>query len=139
MKQKQEQMKIALIGPTYPFRGGIAHYTTLLCRALREAHEVRFISFKRQYPQSLFPGKSDRDTSEKPIRVDDADYVIDSMNPLTWWLASRELERYEPAKIVLPWWVAFWSPPFLNDLTLYHEADRVGKSFRATPSRLHQL
>ena len=44
-------MRIALIGVTYPFRGGISHYTTLLCRALREKHEVRFFALKRQYPK----------------------------------------------------------------------------------------
>ena len=33
--------RLALIGPVYPFRGGIAHYTTLLHRTLRErGHEV---------------------------------------------------------------------------------------------------
>ena len=37
------------------------------------------------------------------------------------------------------WFSLHGVPPFVNDLTLYHEADQVGKSFRATPSRLYQL
>ena len=61
-------MKIVLIGPTYPFRGGIAHYTTLLEKALRKDNDLLFISFIRQYPKILFPGKSDRDPSYVPLK-----------------------------------------------------------------------
>jgi len=110
-------MKIVLIGPTYPFRGGIAHYATLLCRSLRQNHNVKFISFKRQYPQFLFPGSNDRDISENPIKVSDVDYLIDSMNPLTWWDAAGAVKGYMPDKVVLPWWVAFWAPQFWTILT----------------------
>ena len=63
-------MKIALVGPTYPLRGGIAQYTTLLCRALRARHEVGFFSLKRQYPRLLFPGKTQ--TDELTITFDKA-------------------------------------------------------------------
>lgn len=48
-------MKITLIGPTYPFRGGIAHYTTLLTHHLRQHHDVRLISYIKQYPKWLYP------------------------------------------------------------------------------------
>ena len=64
-------MRICVVGPTYPYRGGIAHYTTLLVRHLREAgHWTRLYSFTRQYPRWLFPGKTDRDTSTMPLKVD---------------------------------------------------------------------
>jgi glycosyltransferase involved in cell wall biosynthesis len=111
-------MKIALIGPTYPFRGGIAHYTTLLCRTLRQKHDVKFISFKRQYPKILFPGKSDRDPSKNPVRVDNIEYILDSMNPLTWIEVFRAIKEYKPDKVVIPWWVSFWMPPFWSILTM---------------------
>jgi len=108
-------MKIGLIGPTYPFRGGIAHYTTLLCKTLRQQrHEVKFISFVRQYPKFLFPGKSDKDPSECPVTVEDVDYIIDSLNPLTWLEAAKELICFKPHMVVIPWWIAFWTPQFLT-------------------------
>ena len=48
-------MKIAMIGPVHPYKGGIAHYTDLLCRALREdGNEVQLYSFKFQYPKLLY-------------------------------------------------------------------------------------
>ena len=111
-------MKIALLGPTYPFRGGISHYTTLLCRALRQNHHVKFISFKRQYPKFLFPGKSDRDPSKNPVKIDNVYYVLDPFNPFTWIAVSRTIKEYKPDKLVIPWWVAFWTPQFWSILTM---------------------
>ena len=111
-------MKICLIGPTYPYRGGIAHYTTLLCRALRINHDVKFISFTRQYPRILFPGQSDKDTSREPLKIDNVDYILDSMNPLTWVKVFQNINAYKPDKIIIPWWVAFWTPQFWSIVSL---------------------
>ncbi len=63
-------MRIVLIGPVPPFRGGIAHYTSQLSLALvAEGHDLPLISFKRQYPRWLFPGESDRDPSLQQIET----------------------------------------------------------------------
>lgn len=117
-------MRIALVGPTYPYRGGISHYTTLLCRALRESHEVKFISFKRQYPKLFFPGKTDKDPSSKPVKVDEVDYIIDSLNPLSWLRAAKEIKDYGPDKIIFGWWVAFWMPQFWSIIKLVKRSCR---------------
>ncbi|MBN1246615.1 MAG: glycosyl transferase family 1, partial [Anaerolineae bacterium] len=80
-------MRVALIGPTYPYRGGIAHYTTMLHRALKErGHDASLISFRRLYPSWLFPGQSDKDPSQEPLKADKAYYWIDSLNPVSWVL-----------------------------------------------------
>lgn len=104
-------MKFVLIGPVYPYRGGIAHYTTMLCRALRErGHKVLMVSFKRQYPSWLYPGRSDKDPSKKPLTVEDARYWIDSLNPLTWLRTFWRIRRYQPDVLILQWWTTFWAP-----------------------------
>lgn len=104
-------MKVALIGPVYPYRGGIAHYTTMLYRALRErGHDVLMVSFKRQYPRWLYPGRSDKDPSKKPLIVEDAKYWIDSLNPITWLTTFWRIRRYRPDVLVLQWWTTFWAP-----------------------------
>ena len=59
-------MKIALVGPAYPLRGGIAQYLALLYVELRKRHDVRFFSFYRQYPRLLFPGRTQRE-QEEPV------------------------------------------------------------------------
>lgn len=107
-------MRIALIGPVYPYRGGIAHYTTLLCRTLRDrGHEVLLISFRRQYPRWLYPGKSDKDPSQTPLTTEDAKYWIDSLNPLSWLTSFRRIRAFGPERLILQWWTLFWAPVWL--------------------------
>lgn len=105
-------MKICLIGPSYPFRGGIAHYTTLLFRELAQHHDVRFYAFKRQYPLWLFPGKTDKDNSRASIRDDRIEPVLDSLNPLSWYSVFAKIRAFGPDLLILPWWVAFWALQF---------------------------
>lgn len=106
-----EDMKITLIGPTYPYRGGIAHYTTLLANHLRERHATTLISFRRQYPGFLFPGRTDKDPSREPLTVP-CEYLLDPLNPVTWFQTFRRLKELSPDVVVLQWWVSFWSPSF---------------------------
>jgi hypothetical protein len=49
-----------------PSEGG-AHYITLLCDQLGRRHRVALISFRRQYPDRLFPGRTDPDPSQHPL------------------------------------------------------------------------
>lgn len=104
-------MRICLIGPTYPYRGGIAHYTTLLARHLAADpdHDVLLISFKRQYPRWLYKGASDRDTSTQPLRTE-AEYLLDPLQPLSWRRTWRRIGAWQADLVVMPWWVPFWAP-----------------------------
>ncbi len=103
-------MRIAVVGPTYPYRGGIAHYTTLLVQHLRSAgHHVPFFSFTRQYPRWLFPGKTDRDPSSAPLRVE-CEYILDPTNPWTWWRLYRRVRAERLDLLILQWWVPYWTP-----------------------------
>lgn len=105
-------MRICLIGPAFPFRGGITHYSTLLYRYLRRNHETRFLCFRRQYPAWLFPGKSDKDTSKDVILEEGIEYVLDSLNPWTWVSTFSTIRNFRPHMVILPWWVSFWAPQF---------------------------
>jgi glycosyltransferase involved in cell wall biosynthesis len=103
-------VRICVVGPTYPYRGGIAHYTTLLVKHLREAgHWTKLYSFTRQYPRWLFPGKTDKDPSTEPLRVD-CDYILDPVNPFTWWQLCRKVRADSPDLLLLQWWVPYWTP-----------------------------
>ncbi len=104
-------MKITLIGPTYPFRGGIAHYTSLLALYLRQRHDVRLISYIKQYPQWLYPGNTAMDPSpdSSALRVD-SERVLAPLNPFTWWKTFRMIQRDPPDLLLLQWWTPFWSP-----------------------------
>ncbi len=106
-------MKIALVGPTYPFRGGIAHYTTLLVQQLRRRHEVRFYSYRKQYPAWLFPGSTAPDPSAQ-ILQEECERTIEPLNPLTWWQTGRQLLAERPDLLLLQWWTPFWLPLHLT-------------------------
>ena len=107
----QRKLKIALVGLTHPFRGGIAHYTTLLCRALSSRHEVRFYALSRQYPEFLFPGKTQIDRSSASLQVPHQ-ACIDSINPYTWIATAVRIARYRPDLIIHSWWHPFFAPSF---------------------------
>jgi glycosyltransferase involved in cell wall biosynthesis len=111
-------MHICLIGPSYPFRGGLAHYTTLLYRHLCGRHQVAFYTFKRQYPRWLFPGRTDKDTSAAPLREGTAQYVLDSLNPLTWLSVCRRIKQDRPELVIIPWWTSFWTPQLWTIATI---------------------
>lgn len=103
-------VKICIIGPTYPYRGGIAHYTTLLVRHLQQAgHHVKLYSYTRQYPKFLFPGKTDKDPSATALRVP-CEYIVDPINPISWLRVFRRIKRDRPDLLILQWWVPYWTP-----------------------------
>lgn len=101
--------RFCLIGPTYPYRGGIAHYTTLLAKHLRQTHEVLLLSFSQQYPGWLFPGKSDKDPSERPLQTE-AHYRLNPLNPLTWQQTLHQIRAWQPDVAIIPWWHPYFAP-----------------------------
>lgn len=102
-------MKISIIGPVYPYRGGIAHYTTSLINAMEQGgHIVQTLSFYRQYPKWLYPGKSDRDPS-LIYKAVNAEYILDPINPFSWNRTISKIIDFAPDLIVFQWWTPFWA------------------------------
>ncbi|TMQ68829.1 MAG: glycosyltransferase [Candidatus Eisenbacteria bacterium] len=104
-------MRIALVGPVHPWRGGIAQYLGLLGETLAARAEVRAVTFTRQYPELLFPGKSQRDPDAAPPGFPVAP-LLDSIGPLSWRRAARRLDTFAPGLVVLKWWLPFFAPAF---------------------------
>ena len=109
----ERPLRFCLIGPTYPYRGGIAHYTTLLAQYLQQSHEVLLLSFSRQYPGWLFPGRSDKDPSERPLQTE-AHYLLDPLNPLTWRKTVQKIQQWRPDVVIIPWWHPYFAPAWLG-------------------------
>jgi glycosyltransferase involved in cell wall biosynthesis len=58
-------VKIALVGPAHPYKGGGARHTTELARRLAAAgHDVIIESWRVQYPARLYPGQQTVDVPE---------------------------------------------------------------------------
>ncbi len=102
--------KIAIVGPVYPYRGGIAHFSeTLFWRLRARRHTVTAITFTRQYPNMLFPGKSQYEAGPVARPVPSV-RLIDSINPLTWYRTVGQVARWEPDVVIIPYWMPFFAP-----------------------------
>jgi glycosyltransferase involved in cell wall biosynthesis len=106
-------MRIALVGPVHPWRGGIAQYLGLLGESLMSRAEVRGVTFTRQYPGFLFPGESQRDPAAEPPRFP-VSAELDSLAPWSWRATARTLEAFAPAIVILKWWLPFFGPAFAS-------------------------
>jgi len=105
-------MKIFLIGPVYPYRGGIAHQTTQLKITLdRLGHAATVISYHRQFPKFLYKGVSDKDPSNHPEKVE-ADFILDPLFPSTWKATIKLIIEATPDIVIMQWWTTFWAIPY---------------------------
>jgi D-inositol-3-phosphate glycosyltransferase len=105
-------LRILIVGTAFPLRGGIAHYVSLLYKTLKQrGHWVHIISFYRQYPKILFPGKTQEEAGETSIPLE-SDAVIDSVNPKSWYDAGKLAARYQPDLLIFKFWLPFFAPAY---------------------------
>ena len=103
-------MKIVIIGPAYPLRGGLATYNERLARAFQTAGDtVRIVTFSLQYPDFLFPGQTQFSTEAGPADLD-IEVSLNSVNPLSWWQVGRKLCQERPDVVVFRFWLPFMGP-----------------------------
>ncbi|UPL47961.1 glycosyltransferase [Hymenobacter sublimis] len=103
-------MKVVIIGPAYPLRGGLATYNERLARAFREAgDEVRLVTFSLQYPDFLFPGQTQFSTEPGPKDLD-IEVSLNSVNPLSWYKVGNRLRRERPDVVIFRFWLPFMGP-----------------------------
>lgn len=101
--------KWVLIGPVYPFKGGISHYTGLMYRALSKEHDVTMISYKMQYPKFLFR-KEQRDYTNDTFKVEGTQFLINTANPLNILKTASDIVRMRPDKVIIQWWHPYFAP-----------------------------
>jgi glycosyltransferase involved in cell wall biosynthesis len=131
-------MRLVLVGAAYPLRGGIAQYTALLARALgSRGHDVLVLSFRRQYPSFLFPGKTQKDEGKEmtPVR---AVPLLDSINPASWIRAFFWLKSVRPDKVVFKYWMPFFAPCYASLAFLAKTCLRVPVVFLCDNIRPHE-
>tara|TARA_B100001057_G_scaffold121062_1_gene119802 strand:+ start:375 stop:1520 length:1146 start_codon:yes stop_codon:yes gene_type:complete len=102
--------KVLLLGPAYPYRGGIADTQNYLAQNLsRLGHEVLVYTFKYQYPKLLFPGKTQYSSVPMPKGID-IKRKIHSINPINWIKISNEINHYDPDIVLFRYWTPFLAP-----------------------------
>ncbi|MBI3769326.1 MAG: glycosyltransferase family 4 protein [Deltaproteobacteria bacterium] len=115
-------MRLALIGPSAPLRGGIAQYHDRLAAALaRRGHDVRRISYRRLYPRRFFPGRTQYETVDAaavggPATLPPAVSLLDSIGPRSWARVAAAAADADAA--LFEWWHPFFAPAFAAIATL---------------------
>lgn len=107
-------MRIAYLSTFYPLRGGIAHFNERFAAELvRRGHAVRAITFSRQYPALLFPGKTQEETGGTAGEASvHAEVRVDSIGPRSWLRTGRALRRDAPDVLLFKYWISFFAPCF---------------------------
>ncbi len=103
-------MRIAFLSTFYPYRGGIAQFNAALYRELEKNHTVKAFTFTRQYPDLLFPGKSQMVTSTDESDKIDAARVLDTINPFTYYAAAKKIKAFKPDVLIFKYWMTFFAP-----------------------------
>lgn len=103
-------MKIIIIGPAHPLRGGIAKFNERLAREfLAQGDTAEIVTFSLQYPAFLFPGKTQLNDAPPPaglrIRV-----WLNSINPFNWLRVGLALRRERPDLVLCRYWLPFMGP-----------------------------
>lgn len=103
--------KIFIIGPAYPLRGGLATFDELFCDAFnKQGHQCEIISYSLQYPNFLFPGSTQFDTSGNVPKHIKIHTLINSVNPLSWFKTAKFIKKQKPDFIVFRFWIPFMGP-----------------------------
>ena len=104
------EKKVIIIGPAFPYRGGIANFNNSLAKAFKKSgNEVEVISFKLQYPSFLFPGKTQYESSDPPEDIIITD-LINSVNPLNWVSVAKTINKKKPDYVIIRYWLPFMAP-----------------------------
>ena len=105
-------MKIVIIGPAYPYRGGIALFNEQLAKAFQEnKHTVEIVTFKLQYPSILFPGKTQLSDDLPPLNLK-ITQQINSINPFNWIKVGLRIKKQQPDLVIFSYWMPFMAPCF---------------------------
>ncbi len=106
-----KKLKLFIIGPAYPLRGGPAKFNENLCEELMKAgHDAQLISYSLQYPNFLFPGSSQFETSGEAPKNIKIHTLINTVNPFNWFKVARFIKKEKPDFILFRYWLPFFGP-----------------------------
>lgn len=101
-------MKVSIFSAFYPFRGGIAQFNARLFRELEKKHEVTAFTFKKQYPDFLFPGKTQLTENDDSVDKIPAARIVSTFNPFTYCKAARLIKKSNPDLFITNYWMSFF-------------------------------
>jgi len=101
-----------LIGPAYPFRGGISNTNHELIREIQKKEKNSFIiTFKKLYPKFIFPGKNQFSDEKKPSDIN-IERHITSYNPISWIKTAKRINELNPKAVIFRYYTPFLAPAY---------------------------
>jgi len=117
--------KVIIIGPAYPFRGGLAAFNQRLARAFAEkGDEVDVVTYTLQYPSFLFPGQTQYSESPPPEDLK-VERMINSLNPFNWIKTGLALRKKKADLVIVAYWLPYMSPAHSVVSRLLKKTSRV--------------
>lgn len=103
-------VRIGIVGTTWPYRGGLAAFNERLARQfMAEGHEVQIFTFTMQYPDFLFPGKTQYSEAPEPSDLS-ISRTVNSISPFSWLRTVRAIRRAGVELIVIKFWIPLMAP-----------------------------
>lgn len=107
-----EKLRITLLGPAHPYRGGLAAIMQTMARVFqRQGHDVSLKTFTVQYPGLLFPGESQFTDAPAPADLK-IERCVNTVNPFNWIRLGNRIRRERPDIVLLKYWTPFMAPCF---------------------------
>ena len=105
-------MRICILGTAWPYRGGLAAFNERLAKQFQEeGHEVELWTFTVQYPNFLFPGKTQYVDTPAPEGIVTR-RVLNSCNPFNWVKVGKALCEAAPDLLICCYWMAFFASAY---------------------------
>ena len=105
-------MRISLIGPFPPFRGGISDFNSALFNELNKTHDLQVINYSVLYPKLLFPGKTQYKDNKNEFTK--SERILNSINPFTWSKTVIRIVEFRPDIVIIQYWMPFFTPALRN-------------------------
>ena len=103
-------MKIAIVSPLNPYRGGIAQFGGELIAELRKKNQLMACNYSMLYPPILFPG-STQFVSEEEIEGNlNQVRLLNSINPISFFSTAKAINKFQPSVFVSCYWMSFFAP-----------------------------
>ena len=103
-------MKIALLSCFYPYRGGISQFNTYLYEELGKRNIVKAFNFTRQYPEILFPGKTQYVTQDDEAVPVESISLLDTANPFSYIKTYKAIKEWGPDVLIVRYWMSWFAP-----------------------------
>lgn len=102
-------MKIAILSCFPPYRGGISQFNTSLYEELSKEHLVAAFNFKRQYPEFLFPGKTQYMEGDN-VNFPESTRILDTANPFSYPKTAKAVSEWGADLLLMRYWMPYFSP-----------------------------